>query len=85
MGNEIHTMKKFSREELPKYNGQNGTPAYIACNGKVYDVSGSFLWRNGNHQVRHQAGCDLTDCLKQAPHGDDMLERIPVIGMVCDD
>jgi len=83
--NGVCAMKKFSTEELAHYNGKNGGPAYIAYDAKVYDVSGSSLWRNGNHQFRHQAGHDLTDCLKQAPHGEDMLERIPVIGMLQDD
>lgn len=76
----VHELKEFSREELAKYNGKNGTPAYIAYNAKVYDVSGSSLWHSGNHQYRHQAGHDLTDSLRQAPHGDGMLERVPVIG-----
>lgn len=75
-------MRRFSREELSKYNGENGTPIYIAYKGKVYDVSNSFLWKNGNHQVLHKAGEDLTDALYEAPHGADLLERYPVIGII---
>lgn len=33
-------LKKFTVEELEEYNG-NGKPAYVAFNGKVYDVSQS--------------------------------------------
>lgn len=73
-------MKKFNRNELTQYNGKDGAPAYIAYKGRVYDVSGSFLWRDGNHQVLHNAGEDLTDSLERAPHGADMLERFPVVG-----
>jgi predicted heme/steroid binding protein len=75
-------MKKrsFSKEELRQYNGKDGALVLIACKGKVYDVSRSFLWRNGNHQVLHNAGVDLTDSLEQAPHGEDFLERFPVVG-----
>jgi len=73
-------MKQFSREELARYDGKGGRPAYIACNGKVYDVSTSFLWQKGNHQILHGAGADLTEVLKQAPHGEDLLERFPVVG-----
>jgi len=75
-------MKKFSREEFSMYNGKNGNPAYIAFNGKVYDVTKSFLWRGGSHQVLHDAGKDLTNELQGAPHGADLLERVPVIGVL---
>ena len=78
-------MKRFSKEELARYNGKNGAPAYIAYKGKVYDVSASFIWRNGRHQVVHNAGEDLTDGLEQAPHGVEMLERLPVIGILRED
>lgn len=76
----VDKMKKFSKKELARYNGKNGAPAYIAYKGKVYDVSSSFLWRNGNHQVLHNAGVDLTDSLEEAPHGVDLLERFTVVG-----
>jgi predicted heme/steroid binding protein len=72
-------------KELAQYNGKDGAPAFIAYNGKVYDVSSSFLWRNGKHQVLHNAGEDLTDSLEQAPHGADLLERFPVVGMLHED
>jgi predicted heme/steroid binding protein len=72
-------MKVFTKEELKKYNGNNGV-AYIACYGKVYDVSDSYHWRNGVHQVMHCAGCDLTDALEQAPHGFSLLEKFPIVG-----
>jgi predicted heme/steroid binding protein len=73
-------MKEFSREELARYNGKNGTPAYAAYKGRVYDVSASFLWKNGSHQVVHNAGLDLTDAMEQAPHGQDVLEKFPLVG-----
>ncbi len=73
-------MRKLTRKELAEYNGQNGALAYIACNGKVYDVSNSFHWRNGRHHALHTAGVDLSDALKEAPHGSHLLDRVPVIG-----
>ncbi|MBS7647430.1 MAG: cytochrome b5 domain-containing protein [Candidatus Bathyarchaeia archaeon] len=75
-------MKKFTPKELAKYDGKNGKPAYIAYKGKVYDVSTSFLWKNGKHQALHIAGVDLTEALKQAPHGEDVLKRFPVVGIL---
>ncbi len=55
-------------------------PAYVAYAGRVYDVSGSFLWQKGNHQGLHRAGRDLTAELENAPHGADFLQRFPVVG-----
>jgi predicted heme/steroid binding protein len=55
-------------------------PAYIAYRGVVYDVSNSFLWKKGEHQVLHQAGRDLTVELVTAPHGTELLDRVPMIG-----
>ena len=75
-------MKEFNEKELIQYNGKNGNPAYIAYKGKVYDVSGSFLWRNGTHQVLHSAGVDLTDAIEQAPHVEDVLEKFPMVGIM---
>lgn len=77
-------MRAFSREELARCNGQDGAPAYIAYEGKVYDVSHSFLWQKGRHQARHPAGVDYTGALAQAPHGADLLERVPLVGLLVD-
>ncbi len=73
-------MRSFTVQELKQYDGTQGRPAYVACRGTVYDVSGSFLWQGGRHMVVHSAGADLTDELSQAPHAADLLERCPVVG-----
>ena len=73
-------MKQFSEEELSFYDGKDGRLAYIAYEGKVYDVTASFLWKDGKHQVLHYAGRDLSKELENAPHGPDLLERVTVIG-----
>jgi predicted heme/steroid binding protein len=76
-------MKLFTIEELKKYDGSRGI-AYIAYKGKVYDVSQSFQWKKGIHQIRHHAGLDLTAALKQAPHTPDLLFKFPVVGRLVD-
>jgi len=53
----------FSLEELAKFNGTRGKPAYFAYRGKVYDVTGSDTWENGDHLGAHQAGSDLTEAM----------------------
>ena len=76
-------MKLFTIEELKKYDGSQGI-AYVAYKGKVYDVSQSFQWKKGVHQIRHHAGLDLTAALKQAPHTPDLLFKFPVVGKLAD-
>jgi predicted heme/steroid binding protein len=75
-------MKELTAKELAQYNGENGKPAYVAYDGKVYDVSASFLWKDGKHQAFHKAGVDLTLALEQAPHGAEVFERFPVVGIL---
>ncbi len=60
-------MKEFNVDELAGYNGENGNPSYIAHDGKVFDVSGSKLWRKGFHMKRHHAGHDLTNDCRPPP------------------
>lgn len=75
-------LRKFSLEELKQLDGREGHPAYIAYKGKVYDVSESFLWAEGDHQGQHVAGKDLTGDMKLAPHGEEMLERAKLVGVL---
>jgi predicted heme/steroid binding protein len=81
-------MQTFTPQELAQHDGRAGAPVYIAYAGKVYDASDSWLWKSGRHQVTHPAGVDYTDPadgLSEAPHGPDLLERLPVIGALVDD
>ncbi len=73
-------MRIFSEEELKQYDGQEGRAAYIAHQGKVYDVSESKMWRGGQHMKRHGAGADLTAEISAAPHDADVLSRYPQVG-----
>jgi predicted heme/steroid binding protein/uncharacterized membrane protein len=75
-------MKEFDLTELAEYDGQDGRPAYFVYQGKVYDVTDSRLWKIGIHMRRHRAGSDLTTDLQAAPHGMDVLERYPQIGVI---
>lgn len=67
-------------EELQHYDGREGRLAYVAVNGKIYDVTSSPLWTDGDHQGAHQAGADLTEELKTAPHVRAVIERFKVVG-----
>jgi predicted heme/steroid binding protein len=71
--------KEFTREELANYDGRNGNKTYVAVQGKVYDVSGSDLWKSGSHEGHH-TGHDLTYEISRSPHGTEILEGYPVVG-----
>jgi len=71
---------ELDKKKLAENNGQEGKPAYVAANGKVYDVTESKMWKNGLHMNRHHAGEDLTGALGAAPHGDEVLSRFKQIG-----
>ena len=75
-------MKEFSEEELTKNNGKNGMPTLVVYNGKVYDISKSSSWEDGNHMSLHDAGKDLTVDIETAPHGVDLLEKFPIVGIL---
>lgn len=75
-------MKEFTQKSLAEFNGTDGKPVYIAYQGKVFDVSGSKLWKGGLHMKRHHAGCDLSLEFQAAPHKEDVLERYPQVGIV---
>ena len=70
----------FTLDELKKYDGQNGNPAYVAVDGVVYDVTNANRWKDGKHQDGVTAGADLTDVISQSPHGKDVLKDLPVVG-----
>ncbi|WP_305046924.1 cytochrome b5 domain-containing protein [Geoalkalibacter sp.] len=69
-------------EELANFDGRDGRKPYVAVGGKVYDVSTSPLWEQGDHQGLHQAGADLTAELATAPHVRAVVERFPVVGTI---
>jgi predicted heme/steroid binding protein len=74
--------RKFTLEELKQFDGRDGRPAYIAYKGKVYDVTESFLWINGDHQGQHEAGKDLTEEMALAPHGEETFDRVKLVGVL---
>lgn len=73
----------FTAEDLSKYTGKDGNPAYVAYEGKVYDVSNIPAWKNGIHQNQFEAGKDYTDILNnQAPHSpDNLTKNAPIVGL----
>ena len=70
---------EFTIEELAKYDGKNGQPAYVAYEGTVYDLTESAMWADGEHESLHFAGRDLSDEQQDAPH-DVYVTDFPQVG-----
>ena len=73
--------KKFTKNELSNFDGKNGKPAYVGYKGKVYEVSASDQWADGDH-MGHLAGNELTEEMEIAPHSDDVMGRMKVLGIL---
>ena len=78
----METSSRFTLDELRQFDGKNGERAYIAYKGKVYDVSDSYQWIDGEHLGEHQAGKDLTQQMGVAPHADDVMDRMKTVGVL---
>ncbi len=74
------TAGDLTEEDLTAFDGNDGRPAYFAFEGRIYDATRSRLWKQGIHMGRHQAGSDLTEALKQAPHGPEKVADLTTVG-----
>jgi predicted heme/steroid binding protein len=69
----------YTKNQLALRNGQDKPQIWVAWLGDIYDVSQSRLWQNGKH-YEHWAGQDLTDELKDAPHGIGVFDKFEIVG-----
>ncbi len=72
--------RKLTSEDLKQFDGLNGHPLYVTFKGKIYDFSGSNLWLQGKHMGQHTLNDNLTESIKDAPHGEDNVYRFPLVG-----
>jgi predicted heme/steroid binding protein len=78
--NNQEELREFTLEELAQYDGKDGNPAYVAVNGKVYDVTDVPAWRGGSHQNAVVAGIDATEYISKSPHGASVLNGLKIVG-----
>lgn len=73
--------RKFTLEELSKYNGINGNASYVSVNGIVYDVSLVKTWTNGAH-FGVFAGSDATEKFNTCHAELEILNKLPQVGVL---
>jgi len=76
--------KAISVKDLRLFDGRYNRPAYVGYKGKIFDVTESRYWSNGEHFFRHYTGQDLTPYLQDAPHGAENILRRPLAGEIMD-
>lgn len=76
-----HTLV-LSESDLALFTGKGKRRPLFVYKGKIYDASGRDLWRKGMHPGGHSAGLDLTDQLDKAPHGSEVIGRLPEVGIL---
>lgn len=74
-----HINRLFTKEELAKFNGKNGNPAYVGVNGIIYDVTNNAAWGAATH-FGLSAGNDLTAQFSLCHAEQPILEKLPVVG-----
>lgn len=75
-------LKIMSSEELGKYNGENGNPAYVAVNGVIYDVTNEEILKKSPHNSIN-LGTDITKEFKGCHNSDEsVLAKLPIVGKV---
>ncbi|HJV46803.1 MAG TPA: cytochrome b5 domain-containing protein [Bacillota bacterium] len=55
----VQNVSSITREQLARSTGRNGSPAYVAVDGVVYDVTNNKAWSAASH-FGLTAGKDLT-------------------------
>ncbi len=68
----------FTEKELATFNGQEGSPAYVAISGSVYDVSNKEGWDSGAY-MGYNAGQDLSMYIPSV-NGEAIVSGSPLIG-----
>ena len=76
-----YLVRTFTPIELAQYNGTKNMPRYLAVSGVVYDMTNVPAWRSGGHQGG-KAGTDITQRISGAPHGLNVLTKLPVVGFL---
>ena len=73
----------ISLDEVANHTGKDGNTCWVAVDWTVYEISGFVLWVEGEHKPsggRAKCGKDLSEVIKQSPHGKSKLKLLKEIG-----
>lgn len=71
--------KTFTLQELSRFDGKNGNPAYVAVNGIVYDITNNAAWAAATH-FGLKAGMELTNEFASCHAGQSILNKLKEVG-----
>lgn len=75
-------LRYYTMEEVSKFDGRNGTLAYVVIDGNVYDVTSVKQWINGNHYGL-SAGRDLSEYFKTCHKNElEILKKLRIVGTI---
>lgn len=75
-------LRYYKIEDIAKFDGKNGTLAYVVVNGTVYDVTSMNQWISGSHYGL-TAGKDLTEYFKTCHKNEtDILKKLRIVGTI---
>ena len=75
-------LRYYKFEDIAKFDGKNGTLAYIVVDGTVYDVTSMNQWISGSHYGL-TAGKDLTEYFKTCHKNEtDILKKLRIVGTI---
>ena len=81
MKEKLH--KSYTKAQLSLYNGVDREEIWCGFKGKVYELTHSKMWSDGQH-YEHWAGQDLTEELEDAPHNERVFEKFRIVGIIKD-
>lgn len=79
MNRPVYLQPTFTLQELSRFDGKGGNPAYAAVNGIVYDVTNNAAWAAATH-FGLTAGKDLTNEFASCHSGQPILSKLKVVG-----
>jgi len=76
---DLPEQRTFTLDQLARFDGTNGNPAYVAVNGTVYDVTNNAAWAAATH-FGLSAGKDLTREFESCHAGQQILNELRIVG-----